>query len=91
MLTNPVRRGSHMQDLRERTPSRALEHAKPVKPKSSVVGCVVRSLTNVGARIEIPSTFDLPETFNMTFDGGRSIRPCRLVWRALNETAVEFL
>ena len=80
-----------MLDLREPTHPRALGHANPVKSKSSLVGCVVRSLTNVGARIAIPSSFELPETFNMTFDGGRSIRPCRLVWRTLNETSVEFL
>jgi hypothetical protein len=72
-----------------RSESAVFENAKP--PKASVIACVVRHLTKVGARIEVPSTFDVPETFNMTFDGGRSIRPCRLVWRSFNEVAVEFL
>ena len=66
-----------------------LERANPAK--SLVTACIVRDLTKVGARIEVPSDFDVPETFNMTFDGGRSIRPCRLLWRSLNELAVEFL
>ena len=26
----------------------------------------------------------------MTFDGGRSIRPCRLVWRTFSGAGVEF-
>lgn len=65
------------------------ESAKP--PRASIIACAVRHLTKVGARIEVPSTFDVPETFNMTFDGGRSVRPCRLVWRSFNEVIVEFL
>ena len=59
--------------------------------KSSVMGCTVRHLTEVGAHLQVPADFNVPETFNMTFDGGRSVRPCRLVWRSLNEMAVEFL
>jgi hypothetical protein len=78
-----------MQERRESAGSRVLESAN--LPKSSITACVVRHLTKVGARIEVPSTFDVPETFNMTLDGGRSIRPCRLVWRSFNEVAVEFL
>lgn len=78
-----------MQQRRESAGSRVLESAN--RPKSSITPCVVRHLTKVGARIEVPSTFYVPETFNMTFDGGRSMRPCRLVWRAFNEMTVEFL
>ena len=71
------------------TAAAALERATVTK--SSVAPCAVRHLTSFGARIEIPIGFDVPETFNMTFDGGRSIRPCRLLWRSDNEMAVEFL
>ena len=78
-----------MKERRESAGSRLLESAN--LPKSSIIACVVRNLTKVGANIEVPSTFDVPDTFNMTFDGGRSIRPCRLVWRSFNEVAVEFL
>jgi hypothetical protein len=59
--------------------------------KSLVAPCAVRHLTSFGAHIEVPADFDMPETFNMTFDGGRSIRPCRLLWRSFNQVAVEFL
>ena len=78
-----------MAERSESTQSRLLDRTN--LPKSSIIACVVRNLTKVGARIEVPSTFDVPETFNMTFDGGRSIRPCRLVWRSFNQVAVEFL
>jgi hypothetical protein len=55
-----------------------------------VIDCVVRDLTNVGARIEIQNTVDLPEAVDITFDGGHTFQPCRLVWRTLNETGLEF-
>jgi hypothetical protein len=67
-----------------------LKSAKFILGKSSVFDCVVRDLTNVGAGIDIPNALDLPEVLEMTFDGGRSIRPCRLVWRTLSKTGVKF-
>ena len=80
-----------MQERRKRPRLRVLKSAKLVLRKSSVFDCVVRDLTNVGAGIEIPNTIDLPEALEMTFDGGRSIRPCRLVWRTFSRTGVGFL
>ena len=78
-----------MSQHTDSTVSEVLE--KTAVAKSSVFGCVVRHLTKFGAHLEVPANFNVPETFNMTFDGGRSIRPCRLVWRSFNQMAVEFL
>ncbi len=39
----------------------------------------------------MPSANDLPESLDLTLDGGHSTRRCRLVWRKLNKTGVEFL
>ena len=80
-----------MQDRRRLGRSRVLKSAKLVVGTSSVVDCVVRNLTNTGARIAIPNTTRLPEDLVLTFDGGRSMRPCRLIWRRLDETGVEFV
>jgi hypothetical protein len=71
--------------------SRVLKSAKLVLDRSSIVDCVVRNLTNKGARIQIANTVNLPQAFEMTFDGGYSIRPCRLIWRSVTETGVEFV
>ena len=57
---------------------------------SSILDCVVRDLTNSGARIRIPNAMELPDTMSVTFDNGRTCRPCRLAWRTLDETGVEF-
>ena len=79
-----------MQERRKITRTRVLKGAKLLLGKSSVRDCVVRDLTNAGAGVEVPSTIDLPEALDLTFNGGRSLRPCRLVWRKINKTGVEF-
>jgi hypothetical protein len=55
------------------------------------VGCVVRDLTNFGAGIQVSNSMSLPAALDLTFDSGRSIRPCRLAWRSLDRMGVEFL
>ncbi len=69
---------------------RIQKDAKIVVGTYSVLDCVVRDLSSTGARIEIQDTADLPEAVDVTFDGGRTFRPCRLRWRSPTETGVEF-
>lgn len=54
--------------------------------------CSVRNLTETGARIRLPRDFDrrLPHSFELTFDGGRTMRDCVVVWRDGNEVGVEW-
>lgn len=79
------------RDRRSTPRSRVLKGAKLVLGTSFLLDCVVRNVTNSGARIHLPSTVDLPEEFALTFDGGYSIRPCRIIWRSITETGVQFL
>jgi hypothetical protein len=79
-----------MQERRKITRTRALKGAKLLLGNSSVIDCVVRDITNVGAGVEVPNTIDLPEALDLTYDGGRSLRRCRRVWRKLNKIGVEF-
>jgi hypothetical protein len=80
-----------MQERRKRPRLSVLKGAKFVFGRSSVLDCVVQDLTNVGAGVTISNAIDLPGVLEMTFDGGRSFRPCRLVWRTSIRTGVEFL
>jgi hypothetical protein len=79
-----------MQERRKMTRTRVLKGAKFLLGKSSVRDCVVRNLTNAGAGVEVANTLDLPDDLNLTFDGNRTSRQCRLIWRKLNKTGVEF-
>ncbi len=58
---------------------------------SSGFDCIVQDLTNTGAGIQVSNLINLPEALDLTFDFGRSIRPCRLAWRNLDRMGVEFL
>ena len=80
-----------MQERRNSTRSRVLKGAKIILGASSVIDCVVRNVTNSGARVQIANTVELPEDLGLTFDGGRSIRDCRVVWRTVTETGVKFV
>ena len=79
-----------MQERRKLARTRVLKGAKILLGKSSVIDCVVRDLTNRGAVLQVPNTYGLPESFDLTLDAGLSIRPSRLVWRKLNKAGVEF-
>jgi PilZ domain-containing protein len=80
-----------MQERRKITRTRVVKGAKMLLGKFSAIDCVARNLTNSGAGLDVPSANDLPERLDLTFDAGRSIRKCRLVWRKSDKAGVEFL
>lgn len=80
-----------MLERRKSARSRILKSAKLILGRTSIIDCAVRNLTNTGARIQVANTVNLPQDFEMTSTGGHSIRPCRLVWRTVTETGVEFV
>ena len=79
-----------MQERRKIARTRVLKGAKFLLGKSSVQDCVVRDLTNVGAGVEVPNTIDLPDALDLKFNGSRTSRRCRLIWRKISKTGVEF-
>src|SRR5215468_8042802 len=80
-----------VQERRNSARSRILKGAKLLLGTSSVIDCVLRNVTNSGARVQIANTVELPDMLSLTLDGGYSVRPCRVVWRSLSETGVEFI
>ena len=79
-----------MAECRKYPRMRVLKSAKIVLGASSVFDCVVRDLTNGGARVKIPNAVNLPEDVAITFDAGRTCRPCRIAWRMIDETGLQF-
>jgi hypothetical protein len=79
-----------VQERRNSTRSRVLKGAKIILGTASVIDCVVRNVTNSGA-CTIANTVELPEDVGLTFDGGYSIRPCKVVWRTVTETGVKLV
>jgi hypothetical protein len=85
-----------MQDRRVVRRTRVQRNAKiivnsrPSNGRSSVIHCTLQDLTSHGAQLTLASTFRLPDTFELTFEHGRSRRPCRVVWRTANRFGVAF-
>jgi hypothetical protein len=84
-----------MEDRRSVQRTRVQRNAKiivsrrPFNGASSAIHCTLQDLTSHGAQIALASTFRLPDTFELTFDG-RSRRTCRVVWRTATRFGVAF-
>jgi hypothetical protein len=75
---------------RVRRNAKIIVHGRTSNGRSSVIHCTLQDLTSHGAQLTVASTFQLPDTFELTFEHGRSRRPCRVVWRTANRFGVAF-
>lgn len=56
---------------------------------NSTIDCVVRDLSETGARLRVESVIGVPNEFELRVSDGRSWR-CRMRWRSNTECGVEF-
>jgi hypothetical protein len=68
-----------------------MTRARIILEDSSSIDCTVRDLNIAGAGILGAPISGISDRFDLTFDGARSLRPCRLVWRKHDRMGVEFL
>ncbi len=54
------------------------------------VEVTLHDLTSTGACLTLAGTYIVPDTFDLTFDQGRSCRPCRVKWRSGDRLGVSF-
>jgi hypothetical protein len=52
--------------------------------------CIVRDVTNSGARLEVHDLKIIPTHFEMSLDNFRTARKCRLIWRRGSFIGVAF-
>jgi len=72
--------------------TRVSRNAKIIVPRPSpVIFCTVENITGAGACLKLASTFGLPETFDLTFEHGRTRRCCRVIWRTNDKLGVVFI
>ena len=79
-----------MAERRKQPRTRVLKGAKIVLGATSILDCVVRDLTNDGARLKAPNVVNLPAEVAITFDGGRTCRAGRVAWQKVEEAGLEF-
>jgi hypothetical protein len=79
------------KERREVTRTRMSRSAKIILPRrTSMIHCTVQNITSGGACLKLANTYGLPETFELTFEQGRTRRACRVVWRTNDEIGVAF-
>jgi len=79
------------KDRRNVQRTKVLRGAKIIVPqRSPVIHCTVQNLTDGGACLKVANTYGLPQTFDLTFEHGRTRRACRVVWRTGDEVGVAF-
>jgi hypothetical protein len=76
-------------DRRSSPRTKTLKGAQIFWPTVSAVKCIVRNLSETGAKIEVHSP--VPGTFDLVFDGDRSRRSCRVGWRKEPMMGVRFI
>jgi PilZ domain-containing protein len=70
--------------------TKVFKGAKVVLVGRSTVNCIVRNLSNHGACLQLPTTADLPADFDLSFDTGRTLRNCHVVWHTVTSLGVSF-
>jgi hypothetical protein len=56
----------------------------------SRVDCVIRNLSDGGAKLEVATVRGIPASFDLMVPGHRP-QHCRVAWRALKEMGVQFI
>ena len=80
-----------MDDRRSLKRTRVLRNAKIIVPRRSpVIHCTVQNINSGGACLKMANTYGVPQTFELTFEHGRTRRACRVVWRTSDKLGVSF-
>lgn len=81
-----------MTEHRRATRTRAVLRASIIfNNRNSSIDCMIRNLSNTGAKITIDDTIAIPQQFElMILQKGQSFN-AKVVWRHLGEAGVEFM
>jgi hypothetical protein len=78
-----------MNEKRAAYRRRALKSAQIViSEKAPRIECAVRNISEMGAALQVSTTFGIPGNFDLLSSGGR--RRCRSAWRTDTRIAVMF-
>ena len=80
------------KDRRRVQRTRVKRSAKIIVPRRSpVIHCTVQNITSGGACLKLANSYGVPDTFDLTFECGRTRRACRVVWRTADKLGVAFV
>jgi PilZ domain len=79
------------KERRDVTRTRVTRNARIILPRrAQMIHCTVQNITSGGACLKFANTYGLPDTFELTFEQGRTRRACRVVWRTGDLIGVAF-
>ena len=76
-------------DNRRAPRRRALKGASAVLPGGGVIDCVVKDLSDTGARLQVANALSVPECFELMIPGAKSVQ-VTVVWRKGRMIGVRF-
>ena len=80
-----------MDERRDVKRTHIARSAKIIVPRNSpVIHCTVQDITSGGACLQLANTYGVPQTFELTFEHGRTRRACRIIWRTHDKLGVAF-
>jgi hypothetical protein len=80
-------------DRRRREPRRRVLKAATAafNSRNSVINCVVRDLSESGARLRFDGLFRPPHEFDLLIPTGRRHHACEVAWRSQQDIGVRFV
>ncbi len=80
-----------MQERRKVMRTRSLLHGRILfNDRRSVIDCVIRNLSNLGASLEVANVVGIPPAFDLQIDHESESRRCVAIWYGENRIGIEF-
>ena len=87
-----VQPATGMPERRTRRRKRVLKAGQIItNSNSSTVDCIVRDVSESGARLRVASTISVPQSFLLLIKSENVIVPVQRVWRNAHEVGVKFI
>ena len=68
-----------------------LQGGKIVYGKNNLlIDCMIRDRTDMGARLKVAETTDVPNQIRLFVTGDNALTPARIIWRSEREVGIEF-
>ena len=76
--------------IKNRAPRYKVAKSAIIKFGERKVECLVRSLSQTGAGMDVPNQFGIPARFELEIPSDQLNLPCRVVWRKDHRMGVAF-
>lgn len=79
-----------MDEKRDEFRSRVLKAATISFGNGGAISCVVRNMSSRGAALDVESSLDIPDKFELVIDRDGGRYQCHLVWRKATRIGARF-